>query len=167
MRVITADFRDTLEAQASTDVIVIFATITHPELSEPITVNSDVVDYVYGGYTYRGCAFALSLLSDDEQPPRAQVSIENVDQAIGNAIRAIADSPSIHVQIMVKSDFTDDDPRAAIGTPNVEYDAPYLKLRNVKVDAMTITADIVGYDLTTEPWPAIRSTQDRLPGLYR
>jgi uncharacterized protein DUF1833 len=165
-RQIAADFRDAIEASFSSEVLVWFATVTHPDLAEPITVNSDVTDYNYNGSLYRGCAFQFVFLADDDQPPRGQVVIENVDQIIGNTLIALTDSPLLHMQLMAKSDFDENVPRNAIGTPTVEIDAPLLKLRNVKGDAMQLTADLYGYDLTTEPWPSIRSTKSRLPGLY-
>lgn len=165
-RTFDADFRDSLEASFSSDVLVWFATITHNDLDTPITVNSDIVNYVYNGSTYIGCAFQFTFLADDDQLPKGQIVIENVDETIGNTINALSDSPVLHLQLMAKSDFDDSVPRQAIGTPIVEIDAPLLKLRNVQGNAMQITADVYGYDLTTEPWPSIRSTKSRLPGLY-
>ncbi len=106
------------------------------------------------------------MLSDDDQPPRAGVIIENVDQIIGETLIALAESPTIHMRQMAKSDWDENFPRNPLATPEIEIDAPQLKLRNVKGDAMQLTADVYGYDLTTEPWPSIRSTKGRLPGLY-
>jgi hypothetical protein len=166
-RDLSPDFRDAIEASQTTETVVIFALIEHADLAEPIAVNSDTVDYIYNGIVYYGCAFALSLLTDDDQPPRAQASVENVDERIGNAIRTLADTPTIKIEILVKSDFDDEIPRNPIGTPGVEYSAPFLKLRNVKGNALELTGDLVGYDPTAEPHPAVRSTQDKLPGLYR
>lgn len=156
-----------MESPNSGEFFVFFATITHPDLVSAITVNSDVVDYVYNGSTYYGCAFALVRLTDDEQPPRAKVTIENVDQIIGRVVSALLSPPTIGIQLFVKSDFTDDVPRKAIGTPTAVESAQGLKLQNVQWDASTITADLVGVDITSRPWPSIRSTSDRLPGLYR
>lgn len=168
IRPVSATFRNAVESSASSEVIVLFATITHPSLLAPIAVNSDIVDYVYNGITYFGVAFSLQLLSDDENlPARAQAAIQNVDQAIGAAVLALSDSPTVKIEILLKSDFDDSDPRQPIGTPTPEYSAPELTLQNVKCDAMALTADLVGFDFTTEPYPAIRSTQDRLPGLFR
>jgi hypothetical protein len=165
-RSLQADFRDALEASFSSEVLVWFATVTHPLLGVPITVNSDVTDYNYNGSLYRGCAFQFTFLADDDQPPRGQIIIENVDQIIGQTLIALTDSPILHMQLMAKSDFDENFPRNALGTPIVEIDAPLLKLRNVKGGADELTADVYGDDLTTEPWPSTRSTKSRLPGLY-
>lgn len=166
-RTISTGFRDFAEASEGQDVIVMFATITHASLIEPITVNSDIADYILGGVTYLGVAFSLQMLTDDENPPKASVGIQNVDQAIGEAVLALNSSPQIKIEIYLKSDFDNSTPRNPIGTPAPEYVAQELLLQNVKCDVMTMTADLMAYDITTEPWPSIRSTQDRLPGLYR
>lgn len=165
-RTVAAAFRDAIEASFSSEVLVWFATVTHPLLGVAITVNSDVTDYNYNGLLYRGCAFQFTFVNDDDQPPHGAIIIENVDQIIGETLIALSDSPTLHMQLMAKSDFDENFPRNALGTPTVEIDAPLLKLRNVKGDAMQLTADVYGYDLTTEPWPSIRSTKSRLPGLY-
>lgn len=167
MRTLSDDFRDAIESSRGSNSFIFFATITHRLLTESIFVNSDVVDYVYNGNKFVGCAFAITLLTDDEQPPKAQVAIENVDESIGNAIIELPDSPTIKIELMVKSDFDDGIPRQAIGTPTVEYSAPYLRLRNVNCDVMSLTGELAGYDFTTEQWPRIRSTADNLPGLDR
>ncbi|MCF2522350.1 DUF1833 domain-containing protein [Bradyrhizobium sp. G127] len=160
-------FRNAAEASATDEVFVIFATITHPDLSMPVCVNDDIVDYVYNGLLFRGSAFSCSLVTDNDSPPRAQASIQNVDQEIGETIQALSSPPLVKIELLLKSDFTNDIPRLPIGRPRPEYVADMLRLRNVKGDVMTVTSDLTGFDLTTEPYPAIRSTQDRLPGLYR
>jgi hypothetical protein len=161
------EFRNAIEASISDENLVIFATISHPDLIEPYRFNSDVVDYVYDGDTYVAAAFQMTLLSDDEQPPRAQAAIHNVDQLIGDIIQSLETPPRIDIHVFVASDFTDADPRVEIDTAVIEYWAPHLLLRNVKCSAETLTGEIVGADLTAEPWPAIRSTKERLPGLFR
>lgn len=167
MRTLAAGFRTTLESSSSSEVVLIFVTITHRSLEGPIYINSDIMDYVYNGNTFLGAALTISLLTDDIQPPRAKISIPNVSRKIGEAILGISDPPQIKMEVFAKSDFTNANPRVAVGTPTVEYSAPLLLLRNVTCDPISITADITSYDLSTEPWPSIRSTQERLPGLFR
>lgn len=169
MRVISTTFRNNIEASQSGEVAILFATITHPALEAPITVNSDIVDYLYNGVTYTGTGFHMSLLTDDDNPPTAKAAIPNVDRIIGEAILAAnsISPPRLKIEVFAKSDFTDAIPRVAIGTPTVQFSAPELFMRNFAVDAISISADIFSYDLSTEPWPSVRSTKDRLPGLYR
>lgn len=167
MRTLAGSFRAAIESSNSSEVVLIFATITHPTLIAPIFVNSDIKNYVLGGNTYFGTAMSVSLLSDQISAPSAKISIPNVDRAIGEAVLALRTSPQIKLEVYARSDFDTSDPRVAIGTPTVEYSAPLLFLRNVSCDALGFTADLNSYDLSSEPWPAIRSTKNRLPGLYR
>lgn len=171
-RTLSTDFRNSLEAPASDDVVLPFATITHPSLSDPIRAVCDVVDYIYGGNRYYGVPFAFTVLSDGERPPVAHIQVQNVDQIIGNVVLTLSTSPRLKLELLALSDFGDvtllagRKTRSALGTPTVEYSADHLLLFNVSADAMTIEADIRSFDLSQEPWPSIRSTRERLPGLY-
>ena len=167
MRTVAGPFRTAIESSNSSEAVLIFATITHPDLFAPIYFNSDIKNYVLGGNTYLGTAMSVSLLSDQTNAPSAKISIPNVDRAIGEAVLELRTSPQIKLEVHARSDFDGSDPRVAIGTPTAEYSAPLLFLRNVSCDALGFTADLNSYDLSSEPWPAIRSTKDRLPGLYR
>lgn len=185
MRTLASSFRTAIESSNSSEAVFIFATITHPNLLRPIYVNSDIKDYILGGNTYLGTAMSVSLLSDQINAPSAKISIPNVDRAIGETVLNLRTSPTIKLEVYARSDFDDLIPdfsaydfgpdfdiwgsrtRVAIGIPTVEYSAPLLFLRNVTCDALGFTADLNSYDLSSEPWPAIRSTKNRLPGLYR
>ncbi len=132
---------------------------------------SDVVDYIYGGVRFIGFPFELEILSDDERQPRGRVTVQNVDRAIGRALMSLSSSPRLKFEVISDSQFGEKsvslNARPEIGSAAVEYVADYLALRNVTIDALTLSADIESYDYTSEPWPAIRSTQNRLPGLHR
>lgn len=167
MRTLGNSFRTTIESSSSAEIVLIFVTITHPTLEAPIFLNNDIKDYILNGNTYLGAAISISLLSDEIGMPKAKVSIPNVDRAIGEAVLGLTTSPQIEMDVYARSDFDNSDPRVAIGTPTVEYRAQLLFLRNVTCDPLGFTADLLSYDLSSEPWPAIRSTKNRLPGLYR
>lgn len=166
-RIVSTGFRENVESIAAEDLPVFLVTISHATLEQPIRVNSDIVDYVYNGDTYYGSAVAFSLLTDDESPPQAKISIHNVDPRIGEAVLAISSAPRMDFDLVMKSDFTDDDPRTAIGTPTVELSVRHLFLRNVSCNALMLTADIGSYDITSEPWPKLRSTAEFVPDLFQ
>lgn len=167
MRNLTATMRNSLEAMQAEDVIVIMAKIYSPELDNSIYINSDVVDYIYNDFHYIGWAFQMSFLNDDDELPRAKMSIPNVDRILGESLLALTLPLRLKIELVLRSDFNDDVPRRPVGTPNAEYVAPELFLRNISCDVMNITADISSFDLSAEPFPRIRSTQNLLPGLYR
>lgn len=167
MRTLANTFRTSIESSNSSEVVLIFATITHPDLDSTIYLNSDITDYVLNGNTYLGVAFSCSLLTDQIGMPQAKISIPNVDRRIGESVLVLKSSPQIKLEVYAKSDFSDAIPRVAIGTPSVAYSAPALFLKNVSCDAVGYSADLNSYDLSSEPYPAARSTRERLPGLYR
>lgn len=166
-RALSAGYRQSIEATASDELTVTLLRLSHADLAVTLRVNSDVVDYVYGGETYYGIGVPMPMLSDDESLPQAKVWIPNVDQRIGEAVLALSSAPSIEIEWVVKSDFDDAVPRQPLGTPTVEYLAEQLYLRNVKCDAMGLSGDIVGKDLSTEAWPKHRTTPQDCPALFR
>jgi Domain of unknown function (DUF1833) len=167
MRTIASTFRANIEASNTSEVVLIFVTITHPDLDAPLYFNSDIRDYILNDNQYIGAALSVSLLSDENSAPTAKLSIPNVDQIIGETVLNLSTSPQFRMEVYAASDWDTNNPANALGTPTVEYTAPFLFLRNVACDVLGFTADIISYDLTSEPWPAIRSTADRLPGLFR
>lgn len=173
MRSFSATFRNELEASSSEEHILVLLKISDSSGLAPARVVSDTVDYLYddgaGEQRYVGFPFVIELLSDDGRPPRGRLTIQNVDARIGARVRLLTEAPSMILTVLASADFGaatgDPKTRSAIGTPAIEYQALHLALRNIKVDAMAVSADIVSYDYTSEPWPAIRSTPNLLPGL--
>lgn len=167
-RTVTNSFRRSIESRNAEDVDLCFITITHDLLVDPIRVVWDTVDFTYGGNTFTGFPFDIELLTDDDQPPKAQLVIQNVDQIIGKTIRGLKTAPRLKIELLSSLDFDlTSDPRAPISTPSVAYSADKLFLRNVEVNVMQVTADIVGWDNLQRVWPGVRATQDLLPALFR
>lgn len=181
-RALSAAFRSAIEASASGEVVLIFATITHDDLPAPIRVvsedfggvsfhNGEPLNYKYESNLYLGCPFLIELLTDDDQPPRGRVTVPDVDRSIGIAVMALIDSPRIKIEILKLSDFTDaidvDNARNPVGTPVPEYVADLLYLKNVSGDAVAVQAELQSFDMVGEPWPLTRSTSDRLPALFK
>lgn len=167
-RVISTDFRNNLEASANPDAVLIFATITHATLADPIRIVNDIVDYVWQGKTYTGIPFQIELLTDNDAAPSAKIRIQNVNGVIGQAVLGLKSSPRIQLDVLASSDFgaAVANVRTEIGTPTVEYSAPRLRLRNVSGDAMMVEGELWSYDVSREPFPAIRATKERLPALF-
>lgn len=167
-RVLSASMRRAIEARYSADVDLVFLTIYHPLLAEPIRCVSDSCDYVRDGLTFIGFPFDITLMSDDDKPPVASLTLQNIDRRIGLTIQNLESPPRMKLELMHSLDFNLDVlPRVAIGTPVVEYVADKLFLTGVSVNAMEINATISGWDYLQRAWPGVRATQNRLPGLFR
>jgi hypothetical protein len=181
MRTFSSSFRNELEATSSGEVLLLFMTITHPNLRDPILLVDDVMDYSWNGNTYVGFPLAeITLVSDDDNPPKATLSVPNIDRKIGIAAQNLSSSPRVQLDVLAGSDFGPPVDYVRVdgsigkirsvpvnGAAVAEYSAPLMRLRNVTGDASVVTGELWSWDLTQEPWPLIRTTQDRLPGLYR
>ena len=167
-RAISFGYRTSTRSLFSPDADLLFLIIAHESLDPSIRVVNDTVDYRIGDELYTGFPFEISLLSDTDEPPRAQLSIQNVDRRIGDTIQSISTPARMFLSLASSSDFDlTVRPRVALGEPSIEYEANYLFLANVHVDAMMVTGDIMGWDFGQRVWPYRRATKAALPGLYR
>lgn len=175
-RHVSSVYRWSTEALFSEDVDLIFLTITHPAVLDVITVVSDTIDYVWGidpdgkPVKWLGVPFEVSLLTDDDSPPKATLNIQNIDRKIGEELDAVKTAARMRLQLLCSHDFDlSQRPRVPLASfePEIIYDANALWLVNVKVDDMAITGDIQGWDYLQRAWPGRRATKDVLPGLFR
>ncbi len=160
-------FRSDLEDQASPNAILGFLTINHPALIVPVRVVSDVMDYVVNGNTYYGVVFGFRMLTDNQEAPRTTLVIENVSKKLGQALRAVKTKAETTLEVRSSSSFDlNVSPRTELNT-DVMYRMKHFYIANVSVSVSEITAEVTLEDFSGEPWPHIRATQDRLPGLFR
>jgi hypothetical protein len=162
----TRDQRE-INRQESGEIDLVFLTISHPELDEPIRVVCDPKNFIYGGVEYTGFMFEIELLSDSESVPRARLTVQNVDKTIGETIRTLTNPPRLRFEIVPASYFNlKVSPRVELEPPVAIYVADELYLTNVDVDAMFVTGTIESWNYSQETWPGIRATQNRCPGLF-
>lgn len=168
-REISAGLRRALDQPETGEALLIFVSITHPELSVTIRAVSDAVDYVWRGETWYGIPFEIELVSDDDRPPSARIAMQNVDRRIGEAVRGLATPPRLTLDVVAASEFDETaSPRVPLsGEPEAEYTAAKLFLADVRGDAGFIEGQMTGWNYVQEIWPGIRATQNRLPGLFR
>lgn len=167
-RIVAPEVRRELDKQSSAELYLMFLTLTHPSLPDPIRVVSDPEDFILDGDHYQGFDFELAILNDSEQAPRAQLTVQNVDRIIGQAVFAADEPVRVEIQVIAGSQFDFSAfPRVPDGV-SVErmYRAKYLYLTEVEGTIFTISGVLRSWDYTQETWPGIRATSARLPGLY-
>ncbi len=167
-RTIDADVKQALEAPDSVDALLAFLTITHPLLTDPIRVVSDVMDYVVDGETFVGLPFDFGILTDNDGPPMTELRVQNVDSRIGRALLGLNDRAKVALFIRSSADFDlSVDPREELPGGSTLYEFAQFEL----IDVTGTTADLSGRvmlrDYSQEPWPGQRCTQSRFPGLFR
>jgi hypothetical protein len=166
-RNVIASFRHDAEANFSDDVNLIFLVIEH-SLIDTIFLVNDTVDYMLDSEQWIGFPFDIEILTDDETPPTARLSIQNVDPKIGDAIRGLITPPKVTILLYSSDDWDlSTNPREPLGSPTLVYDSGGLFLINVSVDIMTVSGQLVGWDYQQRVWPSERATKDNFPGLFR
>lgn len=159
--------RADLERQSAPDAILAFLTIEHPALADPIRVVSDVIDYEVDGDLYRGLPFGFRLVPDADDIPRAQLTVENVDSRIADAVLAMNERATVALALRSSADFDlSRHPRVALGAAAPIYAFSHLSLRDVQGSATEISGTVMLHDYSTEPWPSVRAIEARTPGLF-
>lgn len=166
-RDIPGTFRAAVEYEATADFPLIFLTITHAELSEPIRVVSDPEIFMLDGFQHIGFEFQIELLNDNDAPPRAQLTIQTVDRRVSTILLRVADPPMIEIQVIDSGQFDLSVlPRTEILSAVRLYRARKLYLSDVSGDKLSVTGTLRSWDYTQDTWPALRATEARFPGLF-
>lgn len=93
--------------------------------------------------------------TDDE--PEGSITIPNIDQRIGEAVRAINTAATVTVMCVLRSN------------PDVLMADPYelMQLRNVNLDAISAKGDLAWPELSTEPYPSDWIRPSKFPAAFR
>lgn len=168
-RVVPAGVRREIDRSESEDFFLVFLTIEHEELPEPIRIVSDPVDFNLDGDLFTGFVFSVRPLTDSEGAPYAELAVQNVDQRIGGVLLNIQNPPRLKMEIVSGTEFDlSVEPRTTLSAPAARtYVAEELYLVNVSIDTLQVKGRLRSWDYSQELWPGIMATQDRLPGLFR
>lgn len=166
-RSLTAAQRADLEAASSSNALLVFLTIRHRRLPEPLRVVSDVFDYAIGGETYISMPFEMRLLNDDEQLPGLELIAPNIDRRLGLAFERVREPAVVDLTVYSSADFDlTQDPRPLSGGATPLYDVARFQVTSADITAAQVRTRVALYDYTVEEWPGIRATQNRFPGLF-
>lgn len=167
-RAFSVDLRDALNRRPGEAPVLAFLSLSHPDLSEPIRLVADAVDYVRGGVLWTGLLFDVVLLAETDRMPEARLSIPNVDSRIGATLRTLSGPVVVAIELVAGADFdAATTPRQEIGAAEVIYAARTLRLYGVEVDAATASGVLRRRGTPdSEPWPLTSATQDLTPGVF-
>lgn len=118
-------------------------------------VCDNATDIVSNSQTFTAFPFTIELPGDREDAPVAQLRISNVDKAIGQAIDAAPGPVNVKIELVLAS-----------APDNVEKTFDGLELRVTRRTALTVEGELQSAQFTSEPWPKVRATPGRFPGLF-
>lgn len=168
-RTIPATATSELFNESSGDAALVFVTFHSSELNDTIRVVNDPVNFILDGQEFIGFDFEINLLSDNEEAPRANLAVQNVDSRIGENVLKATNPVNLEIQVIMLSQFNEANfPRTELvpGQSQRVYRAKALRLVDVEGNIFTVSGSIRSWDYTQENWPGLRGTEDRFPGLY-
>jgi hypothetical protein len=142
-------------AESTDKVWVVLLEISATGLPIPIRVCNDNVNVVHKGASYISFPFEIEMPPESaDRPMVARLKIDNTDRTIVEQIRALADTPSITVTVVLA-----DQP------DTIELQYAGMKLRNATWDAGEVTGDLTYEDILNEP-VCEQITPARFPGAF-
>lgn len=158
-------FFSAVHGRSIEEVFVLLLTITHEGLEAPIRVCNDTRDLldvgargvISQGQEFIYIPFDVKLPNlEQDTIPTSKIIVDNIDRSMIVAIDAITTPPDVRMQIALSSD------------PDIiEYDLQGFVLNNISYDVLTIEADLTVEYFMSEPYPSVRFTPSRFPGLFR
>lgn len=172
-RSIGASLRRELDKQESGEALLVFIEISNPDINDVIRVVSDAKNYLWQDQEYIGFWFDAQLLSDNDQPPEAQLAVQNVDRRIGDALQQATRPCRLNMYVVPASEFDESqNPRVARGLsedPPVDaiasYTAKHLFLIETEFDVMEVRGTIASWNHTQRIW-GHRVTKAAFPAIF-
>lgn len=112
-------------------------------------------DIVSRSNTFTAFPFEIVWPGDREDAPASTIRIANVSKQIGQAIDAATGEVFVTIEAILASD-----------PDTVEKTFYGMNLRTARRDALVVEGDLGYSPFASEPWPKVRATPGRLPGLF-
>lgn len=129
---------------------------SHEDLSEPIQVCNYYTNIVSNGDTYIGTAFNVSLPDDEVGVvPVIQVTVDNVDRLMIDAIRGISSYITVDYSIVLSSDYD-----------VVEFGPITMQVNSVSYDSFSVTAQCSMEDILNKRFPPVRVEPSNFTGCF-
>lgn len=156
-RTVSATALSAMLSQQTEQVFLTCVTISHPDLNEDLRFVDDNTPLQRNKGLYLPAAFQFRLPSDQEDNvPRGQIVMDNIDRQIIAAVRPLREAPEISIEIVLKS------------TPNnTELGPISFKLREFSYDAETIVGEVSpDEDFLNDAFPRRSFTPRTARGLF-
>jgi len=155
-RSVSSTLKQAVFAQETNQIFLILLVIDHTDLASPIRVVNRYSNIESNGETYIGYPFEIDLPEDtSDNIPEVNLTIDNIDRQIVDAIRTCSGPPTATLSIILAS------------APNtVEYGPIDMTIRSTQYNAMTVTATISPDSVLNEPYPGDLYSPQNFPGLF-
>lgn len=154
-RSVSSVFKSASIASQTSEAFLLLITIDHDDLASPIRVTSDGVDTTSNGNTFTAFPFQINLLDDtDTGAPTANLTIDNIDRTVVDAIRSIDTPAAVTIQIVLAS-----------SPDTVEASMSMLELINTEWDRLKVTGTLSYESFDNDAFPAKVYNPKEFPGI--
>ena len=152
----SSQFRRDYFAAELNDALIPLLTITYPGLA-PVRLARNAADVVSRGDTYAGCALNIPLPADDgDRLPTVRLVVDNVDQALTDALREIAEPADVVLELVQGA------------APNtVEAGPYYFTVRAASWNWSYVEFELGYEDILNLGYPADALDPQVAPGLFK
>ena len=139
-----------------TDPLLIALTFAPADGGEPLRVVNNNEQIVSNGETFEGYPFTLKLAPQGNAgTPTVELTIDNVDLRITEAIRELEDPPSVTLQMLWASD-----------PDHIEMEIAFLRMVKAQYDAATVRASLQAVDVLSQASADTAYTPAEFPDLF-
>jgi len=145
-----------LLAERMDDPAILLATITHDDWGAPVQLARNTENVQSRGTTFTRTWFAVDLPTDNDQIPKSQFSMPNIDPTIGQKLKQCINPPQVRLEVVALSH--PDEPILS---------ASRLELREVGLNPFQITGQMWGRDYSSDPCGTIVVNPTNFPAIFR
>lgn len=155
MRNFPADVRTEMEAPQTAEVFLVLLTIAADGFALGRFVNNNE-DVVSRGETFLAFPFELAMpTDDDERVPEATLRIDNIAGEVLDALRGLDTAPEVVLEMVRAAD-----------PDEILLAVPFLRLRQVSIDAAVLTGKLAIDNVLFQQYPADDYTPAEWRGLF-
>jgi hypothetical protein len=155
MRTLSLNALLAMHAQETGEVFLVLLTLSHPSLPAAVRATSDAVATTSRGYAFAQFPFLISFPQDNaEELPRAELTIDNVDGSIIQALRSLPSAPNLLIEIVLASN------------PDLVEASWSMTLREARYDDLSITGTFGAEQFLNAPLPGDLVTPATVPGVF-
>lgn len=157
-RTVSAPALRALFAQETGEVFLMCLTLTHSSFAQPIRVVYNNIAVTRSAGVFQPALFDINMPEESQDRiPQIQLTIENIDRAMSDAIRTITGRVNLMMEIVLAS------------SPNTVEAGPFnFQLLSCNYDADKLSGTLgLDDDVLNTTFPSLMYTPNNSPGLFK
>lgn len=155
-RELSDDFLRAIYEQESSEILLTFVRLNHPDWNEELRLVNYVEQVTKGGLVYNPWSFSVQLPDDEEEgTPILKWRASNVETDIVQMMRGVTGDINATVMLALRS------------SPNINEVGPFdVVMQEVKYDEETLKGDMSIDPILDENFCSLRMNPSNAPGLF-